>query len=152
MTAGDPSGGGKPVVRPPTAGTCSPCTIVTSWPRRSPEAKPKIAYVGATSTPTPTSKGARSAPTTTPDGQTLQSYLATCDSAVWGRGTVPIGPVEDPRKSFPEVQAAQKEIKIGSNTTVIGDTGAIVDLDGVSNVIIRGLGVSHAHDCFPPRI
>lgn len=88
------------------------------------------------------------------DGYTLQSYLKTYDPAVWGRDTVPSGPVEDARKASQEAQAAQIEIPIGSNTTIIGRngasiTGAMLDLDGVSNVIIRGLRVADAYDCFP---
>lgn len=116
---------------------------------------PKIVYVdGHIDANTDSSGNKISCDDYARDGYTLQSYLATYDPAVWGRETVPSGPVEDARKASQEAQATQIEIKIGSNTTIVGDTGAsitsaMLDLDSVSNVIIRGLRVSDAHDCFP---
>lgn len=116
---------------------------------------PKIVYVdGHIDANTDSSGNKISCDDYARDGYTLQSYLATYDPAVWGRDRVPSGPVEEARKASQEAQAAQIEIKIGSNTTIVGDTGAsitgaMLDLDGVSNVIVRGLRVSDAHDCFP---
>lgn len=117
--------------------------------------EPKIVYVsGHIDANTDSSGNKISCDDYARDGYTLQSYLDTYDPAVWGRDTVPSGPVEDARKASQEAQAAQVEIPIGSNTTIIGRsgasiTGAMLDLDGVSNVIIRGLRVADAYDCFP---
>ena len=88
------------------------------------------------------------------DGFTLQSYLQTYDPAVWGREDEPSGPVEDARAASQEAQEAQITIRIGSNTTLIGlpgseITGANLRVDRESNVIIRGLTVTDAFDCFP---
>ena len=88
------------------------------------------------------------------DGFTLESYLQTYDPAVWGREAEPSGPVEDARRASQEAQEEQITIRIGSNTTLIGlpgaeITGANLRVDQTSNVIIRGLTVTDAYDCFP---
>jgi pectate lyase len=88
------------------------------------------------------------------DGYTLQKYLQTYDPAVWGSDTEPSGPVEDARKASQQAQAAQITVPIGSNTTIIGlpgasITGAALRIDGTHNVIIRGLTITDANDCFP---
>lgn len=88
------------------------------------------------------------------DGYTLQSYLQTYDPAVWGRESEPSGPVEDARRASQQAQAEQITIRIGSNTTLVGlpgaeITGANLRVDQTTNVIIRGLTVTDAYDCFP---
>ncbi|HWI02206.1 MAG TPA: polysaccharide lyase family 1 protein [Propionibacteriaceae bacterium] len=88
------------------------------------------------------------------DGYTLPKYLETYDPVVWGRDAEPSGPVEDARRASQEAQAAQITIPIGSNTTIIGlrrasITGAALRINGTSNVIVRGLTLTDAYDCFP---
>lgn len=88
------------------------------------------------------------------DGYTLERYLETYDPEVWGREAVPSGPVEDARAASQQAQEQQIGLRIGSNTTLVGEpgaaiTGAALQILGESNVIIRGLTVSDAHDCFP---
>jgi pectate lyase len=88
------------------------------------------------------------------NGYTLQKYLETYDPEVWGRESEPSGPVEDARRASQQAQAERVIIRIGSNTTLIGRrgaeiTGANLRVDLTSNVIIRGLTVTDAYDCFP---
>lgn len=88
------------------------------------------------------------------DGYTLADYLATYDPAVWGRTTVPAGPMEDARDASEQAQAAQVQIHVGSNTTLIGVgaprlLGVNLVLDKVDNVIVRNLRFEDAFDCFP---
>jgi pectate lyase len=88
------------------------------------------------------------------DGYTLQRYLDTYAPEVWGRDTEPNGPVEDARQASQQAQAERVTIRIGSNTTLIGRrgaeiTGANLRVDQSSNVIVRGLTVTDAADCFP---
>ena len=88
------------------------------------------------------------------NGYTLQQYLATDDPAVWGREREPPGAVEEARRASQLAQAAQITIPIGSNTTIIGlrgasITGAALRINGEQNVIIRGLTITDAYDCFP---
>lgn len=88
------------------------------------------------------------------NGYTLESYLAAYDPAVWGTETEPSGPIEDARRASQLAQAERVNIRIGSNTTVIGRagahlTGANLRVDQKSNVIIRGLTITDSHDCFP---
>lgn len=87
-------------------------------------------------------------------GYTLEQYLAVYDPAVWGRATKPSGPVEDARRASQRAHAAHVTAKIGSNTTLVGApgaqiTGAALQIIGVQNVIVRGLTLVDAHDCFP---
>ena len=88
------------------------------------------------------------------DGYTLEQYLQIYDPAVWGRDAEPAGPVEDARRASQQAQAGQITIPIGSNTTIVGlpgasITGASLRINGEQNVIIRGLTVADAYDCFP---
>ena len=88
------------------------------------------------------------------DGYTLENYLQTYDPEVWGRDAEPSGPVEDARRASQQAQAERITIRIGSNTTLIGRpgaeiTGANLRIDGTSNVILRGLTITDAYDCFP---
>jgi len=116
---------------------------------------PKIVYVqGAIDANTDSAGRKLSCADYARDGYTLQSYLATYNPAVWGRDREPAGPVEDARKASQEAQAARVNIPIGSNTTLIGMraasiTGADLRIDGAHNVIIRGLTITDANDCFP---
>jgi pectate lyase len=88
------------------------------------------------------------------NGFTLESYLQTYDPEVWGRDEEPSGPVEDARAASQKAQAEQITIRIGSNTTLVGlpgaeVTGANLRVDRAANVIIRGLTITDAYDCFP---
>jgi pectate lyase len=88
------------------------------------------------------------------DGYTLERYLQAYDPEVWGREEEPSGPVEDARRASQQAQAERVTIRIGANTTLIGRpgaeiTGANLRVDRTSNVILRGLTVTDAYDCFP---
>jgi pectate lyase len=88
-------------------------------------------------------------------GYSLAAYLQAFDPATWGRATVPSGPVEDARALAAAKQAAQVQIKVGPNTTIIGlgntarVIGANLLIKGVDNVIVRNIKFSDAADCFP---
>jgi pectate lyase len=88
-------------------------------------------------------------------GYSLAGYLAAFDPAVWGRAGVPSGPQESARAAAAAKQAAQVQIKVGSNTTIIGlgntarVIGANLLIRGVDNVIVRNIKFSDAADCFP---
>lgn len=87
-------------------------------------------------------------------GYTLQKYLDAYAPEVWGRETEPSGPVEDARAASQQAQAERVTIRVGSNTTLIGRpgariTGANLRVDAATNVIIRGLTLTDAYDCFP---
>jgi pectate lyase len=87
-------------------------------------------------------------------GYDLGAFLAAYDPAVWGRATKPAGPLEDARVRSAKRQGDQIKINIGSNTTIIGVHGARIDrgslvLANVSNVIVRGVELTDAADCFP---
>jgi pectate lyase len=88
------------------------------------------------------------------DGYTLPRYLAAYDPAVWGRESEPSGPLEDARRASQQAQAERVTVRIGSNTTLVGRrgaeiTGANLRVDRASDVIVRGLTVTDAFDCFP---
>ena len=88
------------------------------------------------------------------DGYTLDAYLAAYDPAVWGWDQEPSGPVEDARAASQAAQRERIDIRVGANTTLIGlpgaeITGAALQIANVSNVIVRGLTLTNAHDCFP---
>lgn len=88
-------------------------------------------------------------------GYTLAGYLAAFNPATWGTTSVPSGPLEDARVAAEHNQAKQIELKVPSNTTLVGlglgatITGGDLVLDGVDNVIIRNLTLRNAFDCFP---
>ncbi|NUS06364.1 MAG: hypothetical protein HOV97_27845, partial [Nonomuraea sp.] len=52
------------------------------------------------------------------DGYTLPAYLAAYDPAVWGRTTVPSGPLEEARKASYAKMAEHVTITLGSNVTL----------------------------------
>ncbi|HET8844154.1 MAG TPA: pectinesterase family protein, partial [Ktedonobacteraceae bacterium] len=89
------------------------------------------------------------------DGYSLAAYLSTYDPAVWGRTSVPSGPLEAARKASQVKQAGRVVISIPSNTTIIGSgngarvIGANFMVKGVNNVIIRNIQFENASDCFP---
>ncbi|KAB2589161.1 pectate lyase family protein [Streptomyces arboris] len=89
------------------------------------------------------------------DGYTLEKYLAAYDPEVWGRDAVPSGPLEDARVASAKKQAAAVNIKVPSNTTLIGVgkspkvIGAGLQVRDVSNVIIRNITFEDTYDCFP---
>ncbi|MEQ0560141.1 pectate lyase [Amycolatopsis sp. NEAU-NG30] len=84
---------------------------------------------------------------------TLPSYLAAYDPATWGR-VRPSGPLEEARARSQANQAKQVVVDVGPDTTIVG-LGAQATLHGLtlrvtgSNVILRNLNFSDAHDCFP---
>jgi pectate lyase len=87
-------------------------------------------------------------------GYTLQKYLDAYAPEVWGRDSEPSGPVEDARAASQQAQAERVTIRVGSNTTLVGRpgariTGANLRVDAATNVIIRGLTLTDAYDCFP---
>ncbi len=88
-------------------------------------------------------------------GYTLNDYLTAYDPAVWGRTSVPTGPLEDARYASEHNQAKYVQIYIPSNTTIIGlgddahVLGANFMVKNVNNVIIRNLAFENASDCFP---
>ncbi|MGA5704398.1 pectate lyase family protein [Peterkaempfera bronchialis] len=89
------------------------------------------------------------------DGYNLADYLAAYNQQTWGTDRVPTGPLEDARKASQQKQAAQVQIRVGSNTTLVGIDGKARILGGgllvknVDNVIIRNLTFEDAADCFP---
>jgi pectate lyase len=88
-------------------------------------------------------------------GYQLSDYLTAFDPATWGRTIKPTGPAEDARALAAAKQAAQVQIPVSANTTVIGvgDTARIVGanllIKSVDNVIVRNIAFSDAADCFP---
>ncbi|MEU0098867.1 pectate lyase [Streptomyces sp. NPDC006267] len=88
-------------------------------------------------------------------GYTLEKYLAAYDPEVWGRDSVPSGPLEEARAASAKQQAAAVTIKVPSNTTLVGVgknpkiIGAGLQVRDVSNVIIRNIGFEDTYDCFP---
>jgi pectate lyase len=83
----------------------------------------------------------------------LEAFLATYDPAVWGR-VAPSGPLEEARVRSTRNQRDRIFINVGSNTTIIGIDDAVLrgfnlNLQNVSNVIIRNVHFQDAADCFP---
>jgi pectate lyase len=83
----------------------------------------------------------------------VEAFLATYDPAVWGTDD-PSGPLEDARVRSTRNQRERIFINVGSNTTIIGLGSAVMhgfnlNLQNVSNVIIRNIHFQDAADCFP---
>ena len=83
----------------------------------------------------------------------LDQFLASYDPAVWGR-VAPTGPLETARVASTRNQRDRIFINVGSNTTIIGINGAVLrgfnlNLQNVSNIIIRNVHLQDAADCFP---
>ncbi|MFD0022046.1 polysaccharide lyase family 1 protein [Streptomyces sp. NPDC058382] len=89
------------------------------------------------------------------DGYTLDKYLAAYDPDTWGRSEVPSGPLEDARLASAKLQKAAVNVYVPSNTTLIGVggnatvIGAGLQIQNVSNVIVRNIGFEDTYDCFP---
>lgn len=88
------------------------------------------------------------------DGYTLEKYLAAYDPATWGKEAVS-GPLEDARAASAARQSAAVNVRVPSNTTLIGVgkdatvIGASLQVKDVSNVIVRNLTFEDTYDCFP---
>ncbi len=88
-------------------------------------------------------------------GYSLAAYLQTYDPAVWGRTSVPSGPLETARHASEANQGKRVMIYIPSNTTIIGAepgarvVGANFMVSKVNNVIVRNIQFENAFDCFP---
>lgn len=89
------------------------------------------------------------------DGYTLEKYLAAYDPEVWGGDRVPEGPLEDARVASAKLQQAAVNVRVPSNTTLIGVganpeiIGASLQVRDVSNVIVRNISFEDTYDCFP---
>ncbi|MGW0807395.1 pectinesterase family protein [Nonomuraea sp. NPDC002799] len=117
---------------------------------------PKIIYVkGAIDADTDDS----GAPLTCADyatgGYSLPAYLAAYDPAVWGRTSVPSGPLEEARKASYAKMAQHVSIAVGSNVTLmgVGRDAALksfgLRVSNADNVIVRNLTITDTSDCFP---
>ncbi|MBT8226221.1 MAG: polysaccharide lyase family 1 protein [Dactylosporangium sp.] len=87
-------------------------------------------------------------------GYSLDAFLAAYDPEVWGWDSKPSGELEDARVRSTKNQAAQVNISVGSNTTIIGLPGSQIRgmnllVKGVDNVVLRNLTFEDAYDCFP---
>ncbi|QLH21000.1 polysaccharide lyase family 1 protein [Streptomyces sp. Rer75] len=88
------------------------------------------------------------------DGYSLDAYLTAYDPATWGKAA-PSGPQEDARAASAARQYERVELKVGSNTTILGVgrnarlLGASLQIRGVDNVIVRNVTFEDAFDCFP---
>ncbi|MCA5892292.1 pectate lyase [Isoptericola sp. NEAU-Y5] len=86
---------------------------------------------------------------------TMADYVAAYDPAVWGSTDEPEGPLEDARGAAAGVQAAQTQVHVGSNVTIVGVgddagiVGANLRIRDSHNVIVRNLTLSDGYDCFP---
>jgi pectin methylesterase-like acyl-CoA thioesterase/pectate lyase len=81
-------------------------------------------------------------------------FLKAYDPETWGRKD-PIGPLEAARKRSAKRQAEWMQLRVPSNTTLIGvgegaglNAGSLF-LDNVDNIIIRRLRITDAYDFFP---
>lgn len=85
-------------------------------------------------------------------GYDFNSYLAAYDPSTWGK-KLPSGTQETDRLAAQKNQAAQVEIKVPANTTIIGEPGAqfiggnlVIQKD---NVIVRNIYFETPYDDFP---
>lgn len=84
----------------------------------------------------------------------MTDYIAAYDPAVWGTEE-PAGPLEDARAAAAKAQAAQTQVHVGSNVTIVGVgddariVGANLRIRDAHNVIVRNLTLSDGRDCFP---
>jgi pectin methylesterase-like acyl-CoA thioesterase/pectate lyase len=91
-------------------------------------------------------------------GFSWAAFEAAYDAATWGRRD-PEGPLEDLRRQSARRQAAHVTVRVPSHTTLVGVPDAqgrpptvrrgMLLLDGVQQVIVRGLHLSEAVDHFP---
>ncbi|MFI7700156.1 pectinesterase family protein [Nonomuraea sp. NPDC049480] len=117
---------------------------------------PKIIYVkGAIDADTDDSGTPLTCADYAVNGYTLPAYLAAYDPAVWGRTTVPSGPLEDARKASYAKMAEHVTVTIGSNVTLVGMGGDAalksfgLRISNADNVIVRNLTITDTADCFP---
>ncbi|SDH02002.1 pectinesterase family protein [Nonomuraea jiangxiensis] len=117
---------------------------------------PRIIYVkGAIDADTDASGATLTCDDYAVDGYSLPAYLAAYDPAVWGRTSVPSGPLEDARRASYARMAQHVTVTIGSNVTLIGlGRNAALKSFGLrvtnaDNVIVRNLTITDTSDCFP---
>ncbi|MGW5736008.1 MULTISPECIES: pectate lyase family protein [Streptomyces] len=89
------------------------------------------------------------------DGYDFERYLADYDPAVWGRDTPVSGAQEDLRAASAARQAAAVKAYVPADTTIVGvsrDAGIVggsLQIQGVDDVVVRGLTLESPLDCFP---
>ncbi|MGI5282571.1 pectinesterase family protein [Nonomuraea polychroma] len=117
---------------------------------------PKIIYVkGAIDADTDDSGAPLTCADYAVNGYSLPAYLAAYDPAVWGRTSVPSGPLEDARRASYNKMAAHVTMRIGSNVTLVGvgRDAALksfgLRINNADNVIVRNLTITDTSDCFP---
>ncbi|MDQ0060319.1 pectate lyase [Paenibacillus harenae] len=86
----------------------------------------------------------------------FDAYLAAYDPEVWGRTSVPSGPLETARAKSENNQGNNIKINVGSNTTIVGlpgsqakIVGGSLNLQNADNVIIRNIEFQNTFDYFP---
>lgn len=86
----------------------------------------------------------------------FDAYLAAYDPEVWGRTSVPSGPLETARAKSENNQGNNIKLNVGSNTTIVGLPGSqakiiggSLNLQNVDNVIIRNIEFQNTFDYFP---
>ncbi|WP_405732558.1 pectate lyase [Streptomyces sp. NBC_01537] len=116
-------------------------------------ATPKIIYVHGTidANSDPAGKPLSCADYAT-DGYATDAYLAAYDPLTWAGK--PSGAQEEARLASAAKQAERVELKVGSNTTIVGTGRAVLkggslQVKNADNVIIRNLELRDAYDCFP---
>ncbi|MGY0023100.1 pectate lyase family protein [Streptomyces sp. cg35] len=88
-------------------------------------------------------------------GYDFDRYLADYDPAVWGYENEVSGEQEDLRAASAAAQAKAVKANVPANTTLIGVgkgagiVGGSLQINGVDNVIVRGLTLESPLDCFP---
>ncbi|MGY0487299.1 pectate lyase family protein [Streptomyces sp. WG-D5] len=89
------------------------------------------------------------------EGYDFDQYLADYDPATWGYDTEVSGEQEDLRAASAAAQAKAIKANVPANTTLIGVgknpgiVGGSLQINGVDNVIVRGLTLESPLDCFP---
>ncbi len=85
----------------------------------------------------------------------FDAYVAAFDPQTYGMEAEPEGPLEDARARSQANQAAHTVINVGSNKTIfgLGEDATIhkgtLNLDDVSNVIVRNIHFADSYDLFP---
>ncbi|WP_306322529.1 MULTISPECIES: polysaccharide lyase family 1 protein [unclassified Streptomyces] len=89
------------------------------------------------------------------DGYDFDQYLSDYDPATWGYDKEVAGAQEDLRAASAAAQAKAIKANVPANTTLIGVgknpgiVGGSLQINGVDNVIVRGLTLESPLDCFP---
>lgn len=84
-----------------------------------------------------------------------EAYLSAYDPQTYGMEAEPEGPLEDARARSQDAQAAHTVINVGSNKTIfgLGEDAEIINgtlnINDVSNVIVRNIHVADSYDMFP---